>query len=157
MPDRYRSICVTWQSFQNGIQRSTMSSRLQFKRPIEHHEQNNDRFKNDSGLMDNPKALSCRMVARLAVARAIMKFEANMHPNSETKTQYQVHRKRLLKTYIQLSWKSSDIFVEDSPNLLVQDTREIADPAVLESVRTTKMIRQKQFQTYSIDCLIDRT
>ena len=46
---------------------------------------------------------------------------------------------------------------EDSPDLLVLDTKKIADPAVIETVRTAKLIGQEQFGAYSLDCLIDRT
>ena len=42
-------------------------------------------------------------------------------------------------------------------DLLVLDTKEIADPAVIESVRTAEQAGQQQFQAYSKDWLIDRT
>ena len=50
------------------------------------HELNNARIKGDGGdvgLMENPSALSCWVVAGPGVARVIMEFKANIHPNSE--------------------------------------------------------------------------
>ena len=48
-------------------------------------------------------------------------------------------------------------FEDDNPDLLVLDIKEIDDPAVIEIVCTAKLIGQEQFQTYSMDCHIDRT
>ena len=48
-------------------------------------------------------------------------------------------------------------FEEDSQDLLVLDTKEIADPAVIETVRKAKQIGQDQFEAFSKECIVDRT
>ena len=48
-------------------------------------------------------------------------------------------------------------FEEDSQDLLVLDTKEIADPAVIETVRNAKQIGQDQFEAFSKECIVDRT
>ena len=48
-------------------------------------------------------------------------------------------------------------FEEDSQDLLVLDTKEIADPAVIETVRNAKQIGQDQFEAFSKECIMDRT
>ena len=44
-----------------------------------------------------------------------------------------------------------DPFEEDSLDLQVLDTKD-TNTAVFETVSTTKLVGQEQFQTYSIDC-----
>ena len=46
-------------------------------------------------------------------------------------------------------------FEEESQDLLVLD--EIADPTVVETVRSVKRIGQEQFDAFTKECLIDRT
>lgn len=46
---------------------------------------------------------------------------------------------------------------QESPDLLVLDTRGIADPAVIETIRTVKQIGQEQFEEYSDHCLTDKS
>ena len=48
-------------------------------------------------------------------------------------------------------------FEEDSQDLLVLDTKEIADPAVIETVSNAKQIGQDQFEAFSKECIVDRT
>jgi len=132
------------------------------------HEQNNARVKGDGGavgLTDNPSALRRWMVAGPEVARVIMEFEeANMHPNANEETRHHEETPRAQEAFakdvqslVAVIEELGNPFEEDSPDLLVLDTKEIADPAVIETVRTAKQIGQEQFQAYSKDCLIDRT
>uniref|UniRef100_A0A8C4QRU2 Uncharacterized protein n=1 Tax=Eptatretus burgeri TaxID=7764 RepID=A0A8C4QRU2_EPTBU len=132
------------------------------------HEQNNARVKGDRGavgLTDNPSALRLWMVAGPEVARVIMEFEeANMHPNANEETRHheetpcaQEAFAEDVQSLVAVIEELGNPFEEDSPDLLVRDTKKIADLAVIETVRTAKQIGQEQFQAYSTDCLIDRT
>lgn len=48
-------------------------------------------------------------------------------------------------------------FEEESQDLLAMDTKEIANPAVVKTVRTVKYIGQDQFDAFTKECLIDWT
>ena len=48
-------------------------------------------------------------------------------------------------------------FEEDSQDFLVLDTKEIANPAVVETVRTAKQIGKQQFDTYVNDFFLEQT
>ena len=48
-------------------------------------------------------------------------------------------------------------FEEESEDLLVLDSKQIADPSVVEAVRKTHKIGQQQFQTFTKECLVERT
>ena len=48
-------------------------------------------------------------------------------------------------------------FEEESQDLLVLDTKEIADPAVVKTVRSAKSVGQDQFDAFTKECLLDRT
>ena len=178
MPDGYRSICVTWQCFHNGTHRSTTSSRQatsQCKRPRE-HSQLFHLIKHMSKTMPVSRVMMVPLAwwtipvlwgagwsLDLRFARVITEFEANMHPNNE-KTHHHDATPSAQKAFakdvqslVAVKEELGNPFEEDSPYLLVLDTKEIADPAVIETVRTAKLIGQEQFQAYSMDCLIDRT
>ena len=46
---------------------------------------------------------------------------------------------------------------KESQDLLLLDTKEIADPTAVETVCNAKRIGQKQFNAFTKECLIDRT
>ena len=48
-------------------------------------------------------------------------------------------------------------FEEESQDLIVLDTKEIANAAVVQTVSNAKKIGQEQFDTFTKECLIDRT
>jgi len=48
-------------------------------------------------------------------------------------------------------------FEEESMDLIVLDTKEIAGPAAVEAVRKVKMIGQEQFKTFTREHLLERT
>jgi hypothetical protein len=48
-------------------------------------------------------------------------------------------------------------FAEDSMDLVVLDTKKIADLATVETVRNVKRIGQEQFQAFTKKCLVNRT
>ena len=51
----------------------------------------------------------------------------------------------------------SNPFEEESQDLLLLDTKEIADLTAVETVCNAKRISQEQFNAFTKDCLIDRT
>ena len=48
-------------------------------------------------------------------------------------------------------------FEEESEDLLVLDSREIANPSAVKAVRKAHQIGQQQFQTFTKECLVERT
>ena len=48
-------------------------------------------------------------------------------------------------------------FEEKSQDLLVLDTKEIADSTVVHSICNAKQIAQEQFDAFTKECLLDRT
>jgi len=48
-------------------------------------------------------------------------------------------------------------FEEKSEDLLVLDSKEIADPSAVEAVKKAQKIGQQQFQTFTKECLVERT
>ena len=128
------------------------------------HEQNNAYFKGDGGaigLTDNATALRRWMVAGPEVARVIVEFEDfNMHPRNQEETRHHEETPSVHNTFardVAVIEELGNPFEEDSQDLLVLDTKEIADPAVIETVRNAKQIGQDQFEAFSKECIVDRT
>ena len=48
-------------------------------------------------------------------------------------------------------------FEEESEDLLVLDSKEIADPSTVEGFKKAHKIGQQQFQTFTKECLVGRT
>ena len=48
-------------------------------------------------------------------------------------------------------------FEEDSQDLVILDTKNIAGPAAVETVMNAKRIGQEQFEAFTRKCLLDRT
>lgn len=48
-------------------------------------------------------------------------------------------------------------FEEDSQDLVILDTKDIADPAAVETMMNAKRIGQEQFEAFTRECLLDRT
>ena len=124
------------------------------------HEQNNAYVKGDGGaigLTDNATALRRWMVAGPEVARVIVEFEDfNMHPRNQEDTRQNTFA-RDVRSLVAVIEELGNPFEEDSQDLLVLDTKEIADPAVIETVRNAKQIGQDQFEAFSKECIVDRT
>ena len=110
------------------------------------------------GQTDNSNALRRWMIAGPEVARVIGEFEnsAMEEWTHTTMTKQQVFAKdvRSLVTVIE---GMRNPFEEESQDLLVLDTNEIADPAVVKTVRSAKYVGQDQFHAFTKECLIDRT
>ena len=48
-------------------------------------------------------------------------------------------------------------FEEESAGLFVLDRKKIADPSTVDAVKKEHKIGQQQFQTFTKECLVDRT
>ena len=134
----------------------------------QNHEQNNAHIKDDGGavgLTSDPNALRRWMVCGPEVARAVVEFEdgnLQMHNENDTSHHEQTPsvQRSFLKDVQSLLASFEDFgnpFEEDSQDLLVLDTKEIADPAVVETVRTAKEVGQRQFDTFVNECLLDHS
>ena len=132
------------------------------------HEQNNACVKGDGGavgLTDNPSALRRWMVAGPEVARVIGEFEnADLHWNTRVDTRHhdqaasvQISFAKDVRSLVTVIEELGNPFEEESQDLLVLDTKEIADATVVETVRSVKRIGQEQFDAFTKECLIDRT
>ena len=155
--------------FSNGHFTVQKTKRMFSAIPLDQaHEQNSAYVKGDGGaigLTDNATALKRWMVAGPEVARVIVEFEDfNMHPRNQEETRHHeetpsVHNTfaRAVRSLVAAIEELGNPLEEDSQDLLVLDTKEIADPAVIETVRNAKQIGQDQFEAFSKECIVDRT
>ena len=133
--------------FSNGHFTVQKTKRMFSAIPLDQaHEQNNAYVKGDGGpigLTDNAYALKRWMVAGPEVARVIVEFEDfNMHPRNQEETRHHEETPSVQNTFardvrslVAVIEELGKPFEEDSEDLLVLDTKEIADPAVIETVR----------------------
>ena len=154
--------------FSNGHFTVQKTKRMFSAIPLDQaHEQNNAYVKGDGGaigLTDNATALRRWMVAGPEVARVIVEFEDfNMHPRNQEETRHheetpsvQNSFARDVRSLVAVIEELGNPFEEDSQDLLVLDTKEIADPAFIETVRNAKQIGQDQFEAFSKECIVDR-
>ena len=152
--------------FSNGHFTVQKTKRIFSAIPLDQaHEQNNAYVKGDGGaigLTDNATAL---MVAGPEVARVIMEFEDfNMHPRNQEETRHHEETPSVQSTFardvrslVAVIEELGNPFEEESQDLLVLDTKKIADPAVIETVRNAKQIGQDQFEALLKECIVDRT
>ena len=104
------------------------------------------------------------MVAGPEVARVIVEFENfNMYPRIQEETRHYEETPSMQNTFardvrslVAVIEELGNPFEEDSQDLLVLDTKEIADPAVIETVRNAKQIGKDQFEAFSKECIVDR-
>ena len=155
--------------FSNGHFTVQKTKRMFSAVPLDQaHEQNNGYVKGDGeaiGLTNNATALRRWMVAGPEVARVIVEFEDfNMHPRNQQETRHHEETPSVQNTFardvaslVAVIEELGNPFEEDSQDLLVLDTKEIADHAVIETVRNAKQIGQDQFEAFSKECIVDRT
>ena len=161
-PDIYRQFC-------NGHFTVQKTKRVFSAIPIDPaHEQNNACVKGDGGavgLTDDPSALRLWMVAEPEIARMIDEFEnLVLHWNEREETCHhdqtvsvQASFAQYVSSLVRVIEELGNPFEEKSQDLIVFDTNEIANPAVVQMVRNAKKIGQEQFDTFTKECLIDRT
>lgn len=137
---------------------------------IDHaHEQNNVLVKGDGGaigLMQNPRALLRWMVAGPEIAMAIRSFETSclQHDTGRRNGRHHEHTAAVqvafakeVRALVNVIEDLGNPFMEWSGDLLVLDTRDIAEPAVVATVRGIQKIGQDQYDSYVTDRLVDRT
>ena len=113
------------------------------------HEQNNALIKGDGGavgLTDNPSALLRWMIAGPEVARAIEEFR-DVGRREDTRHHDQtpsVHTSftKDIRALVSVIEKLGNPFEEESMDLIVLDTNEIAGPAAVDTLRIVRKIGQ---------------
>jgi hypothetical protein len=126
------------------------------------HEQNNKIVKGDGGavsLMENQRALLRWMVAGPEITRAVDDFETkclngSIVVNIESKLKHHKDTE-FVKNFFAKEVKIDEMgnpFLEESGeesgNLLVLDSRNVADPAIADSVRKFRKIVQDQYEVF---------
>jgi len=132
------------------------------------HEQNNAAIKGDGGavgLTDNPSALQRWMVAGPEVARLIREFQNetdsfNKPPNTRHHNQSASVQSAFVKdvqSMVNVMEDFGNPFTDDSQDLLVLDTKEIAPPAAVDALRRAHKVGQMQFDNCVRERLVERT
>lgn len=134
------------------------------------HEQNNATVKNEGGavgLAQNPEALRRWMVAGPELVRITGEFEACIegpHESLSKESRHHEQNKTSQVTFVQHVQRLVDVmeemgnpFTEDSNDLLRLDTRDIVDPAIVETVRTIEDKGNLQYQTFTTERLVNRS
>ena len=131
------------------------------------HEQNNASVKDDGGavgLTENPAALRSWMVSGPEMARLIGEFEVSTKKRNKTDFRHHEQRKHAQMTFGRDITSLTDVikemgnpFAENSKDLLVLDSRDLADPAVIDTLRQIKSIGQEQYDTYVNERLVNQT
>ena len=158
-----------YEEFKAGHFTAQKTKRVFSAMPIDQaHEQNNACVKGDGGavgLTENPSALRRWMIAGAEVARVIGEFEKSAIPeNRRVDTHHhdqtasvQISFAKDVRSLLTVIEDMGNPFEQESQDLLVLDTKEIADPAVVKTVRSAKSVGQDQFDAFTKECLIDRT
>ncbi|KAK3703668.1 hypothetical protein QZH41_011790 [Actinostola sp. cb2023] len=136
---------------------------------IDHaHEQNNAIVKGDGGavgLTENPVALRRWMTSGPEMARLVNEFESSMlmtsnHQSSEShhevQTSFQVSFFKDVTSLVATFEDLGNPFIEESEDLLVLDTKEIAAPDAVGRLRQIETIGRDQFDTFLTERLLDR-
>ena len=116
------------------------------------------------GLTENPAALRRRMVSGPEMARLIGEFEVSTKKRKKTDFRHQGQTKHAQMTFGRDITSLTDViedmgnpFAENSKDLLVLDSRDLADPAVIDTLRRIKSLGQEQYDTYVNECLVNQT
>ncbi|KAJ8394095.1 hypothetical protein AAFF_G00049000 [Aldrovandia affinis] len=132
------------------------------------HEQNNALVKGDGGavgLTENPAALRRWMVSGPEMARLISEFQATTEKRMK-KTELKHHEQtkhtqvafaRDVRALTRVMGKMGNPFCEDSKDLLVLDSRDLADPAVINTLHQIEKLGQEQYDTYVNERLVHQT
>ncbi len=132
------------------------------------HEQNNATVKGDGGavgLTENPAALRRWMVSGPEMSRVIREFQAS----AEKKTQRtgilhheqtkhaQMAFVRDVKSLHCAMGEMWNPFCDESNDLLVLDSRDVADRVIITALRQIEMLGQEQYERYVEERLVNRT
>jgi len=132
------------------------------------HKQNNAAIKGDGGavgLTDNPIALRRWMVAGQELARLIEEFQdATESDNRSQDTKHhdqsasvQTAFLKDVQEMIKVMEDFGNLFEEDSQDLLVLDTKEIAPPGAVDALRRAHKVDQVHFDNFVRERLVERT
>ena len=133
------------------------------------HEQNNAVVKDDGGaigLTQNPRALLRWMVAGPEIARTIDGFKTACLDNHTGRDNGRHHEHTMavqvtfaseVQALVEVIEDLGNPFMEESGDLLVLDTRDIADPAVVTTVRGIEKKGHDQYDSFVTDRLVERT
>ena len=132
------------------------------------HEQNNACIKGDGGavgLLDNPNALRRWMVAGPEIARVIGEFEmAQMHHHDRnvqtlhhdqtdsTQKSFDIDVRSLVSAFEELG----NPFLEETTDILVLDTKEIASSSFAHSVQNVQKVGKEALESFVQERLIER-
>lgn len=159
----------TARKFSNGHFTVQKTQRVFSSIPIDQaHAQNNACIKGDGGavgLTDNPSVLRRWMVAGLEVAMVIEEFQdgnqywrqrtVDTHHHDQTLSVQDSFVKDV-RSLISVIEEMGNPF-DESQDLVVLDTKDIAGPGAVETVLNAKKIGQQQFEAFTRECLMDRT
>jgi len=118
------------------------------------------------GLTENPSALRRWMLSGPELARLVNEFEAEMNvevnrqvptQHHEVQTSFQVSFTRDVKALVATMENLRNPFMEDSGDLLVLDTKEIAGPAAVTRMRQSETNGREQSNTFLAERLIKRS
>ena len=118
------------------------------------------------GLTQNPRALLRWMVAGPEIARTIDGFETACLDNHTGRDNGRHHEHTMavqvtfaseVQALVEVIEDLGNPFMEESGDLLVLDTRDIADPAVVTNVRGIEKKGHDQYDSFVTDQLVEPT
>ncbi len=128
------------------------------------HEQNNASVKGDGGavgLTENPAALRRWMVSDPEMTRVIGEFEGSTEKRQDTDRRHHEQKKhaqmafaRDVKSLSGIIEEMGNPFSENSSDLLVLDSRNIADAAVADTMCQIEKIGLDKYETYVEERLV---
>ena len=132
------------------------------------HEQNNGMVKGDGGavgLTENPCALRRWMISGPEMARLVSEFEASMTTevevqgadHHEVQRSFQVSFFKDVKSLVTTIEDFGNPFLEESEDLIVLDTKEIAGPASVTILRQIEAFGKEQCNQFITEGLLNRT
>ena len=132
------------------------------------HEQNNGMVKGDGGavgLTENPSALRRWMISGPEMARLVSEFEASMTTevevqgadHHEVQRSFQVSFFKDVKSLVTTIEDFGNPFLEESEDLIVLDTKEIAGPASVTILRQIEAVGKEQCNQFITERLLNRT
>ena len=131
------------------------------------HEQNNDLVKGSGGavgLTENPSAFKKWMIAGPEQARLLKEFEQEYISEEDKKQQHHeegLSTQKIFKgqalTLVTTISGMSNPFLDDTPELLTLDTRNVIDGSVVNTVRTVESVGRDQYNKYHKTVIVDRT
>ena len=134
------------------------------------HEQNNAMVKGEGGavgLTENPGALRRWMVSGPEIARIVNEFEVGMGVRGNDKQSNRKHHEEARSTQVAFFKDTKSLvtaveemgnpFMEKSEELYTLDTKDVAAPSVVSTVRKIEDLGKNQFDAYISERLVHRT